>query len=93
MIIITKAMKSKSEKQFQHGVRIGFLPATQLVSHFNTCVKDGASGKEKKKKRLGCQCRRPKKCRFDPWVRKISWNRKWQPTPVGCLENPIDRGG
>ena len=20
--------------------------------------------------------------RFDPWVRKISWRRKWQPTPV-----------
>ena len=20
--------------------------------------------------------------RFDPWVRKISWIRKWQPTPV-----------
>ena len=25
------------------------------------------------------QCRRP---RFNPWVRKISWRRKWQPTPV-----------
>ena len=25
------------------------------------------------------QCRR---CRFDPWVGKISWRRKWQPTPV-----------
>ena len=20
--------------------------------------------------------------RFDPWVRKIPWSRKWQPTPV-----------
>ena len=20
--------------------------------------------------------------RFDPWVRKILWRRKWQPTPV-----------
>ena len=19
---------------------------------------------------------------FDPWVRKLSWTRKWQPTPV-----------
>ena len=19
---------------------------------------------------------------FDPWVRKIPWNRKWKPTPV-----------
>jgi len=24
-------------------------------------------------------CRRPG---FDPWVRKISWRRKWQPTPI-----------
>ena len=22
------------------------------------------------------------KCRFDPWVGKIPWRRKWQPTPV-----------
>ena len=25
------------------------------------------------------QCRR---CRFDPWVKKILWRMKWQPTPV-----------
>ena len=25
------------------------------------------------------QCRRP---RFKPWVGKIPWKRKWQPTPV-----------
>ena len=23
-----------------------------------------------------------KRCRFDPWVGKIPWRRKWQPTPV-----------
>ena len=28
-----------------------------------------------------CQCRRHK---FDPWVEKIPWRRKWQLTPV-CL--------
>ena len=37
----------------------------------------GASGKEP-----SCQCRRRKRCRFDPWVRKIPWRRKCQPTPV-----------
>ena len=37
----------------------------------------GASGKEP-----ACQCRRHKRCRFDPWVGKIPWKRKWQPTPV-----------
>ena len=30
-------------------------------------------------KKSACQCR---KCRFDPWIRKIPWRRKWQPTPV-----------
>ena len=26
--------------------------------------------------------RRHKRCMFNPWVRKIPWRRKWQPTPV-----------
>ena len=30
-------------------------------------------------KRSICQCRR---WGFDPWVWKIPWRRKWQPTPV-----------
>ena len=29
-----------------------------------------------------CQCRRLKRHRFHPWVRKIPWSRKWRPTPV-----------
>ena len=29
-----------------------------------------------------CQCRRCGRLRFDPWVRKMPWRRKWQPTPV-----------
>ena len=35
------------------------------------------SGKES-----ACQCRRCKRCRFYPWVRKVPWSRKWQPTLV-----------
>ena len=42
------------------------------------------SGKE-----FACQCRR---CEFDFWVGEISWSRKWQPTPVFCLENSRDTG-
>ena len=34
----------------------------------------GGSGKE-----FACQC---KKHGFDPWVGKIAWRRKWQPTSV-----------
>ena len=29
-----------------------------------------------------CHCIRHKREGFDPWVRKIPWRRKWQPTPV-----------
>ena len=31
---------------------------------------------------LNCQCRRCKRHGFDPWVGKMPWSRKWQPTPV-----------
>ena len=37
----------------------------------------GTSGKEPAR-----QCRRRKRHRFEPWVRKIPWKRKWQPSPV-----------
>ena len=35
------------------------------------------SGKEP-----ACQCRRCRRCGFNPWVRKMPWRRKGQPTPV-----------
>ena len=41
------------------------------------------SGKE-----AACQCRR---CRFDPWVRRMPWRRKWQLAPVFGPGNPIDK--
>ena len=41
------------------------------------CFPGGTNGKEPT-----CQCRRCKRQRFDPRVRKIPWKRKWQPTLV-----------
>ena len=29
-----------------------------------------------------CQCRRHRRCSFDPWIGKVIWRRKWQPTPI-----------
>ena len=37
------------------------------------------------------QCRGCRRIGLYPWVGKIPWRRKWQPTPV-FLENPIDGG-
>ena len=46
-----------------------------------TCIFIGfsrwLSGKEP-----ACQCRRCKRCGFNPWVGKRPWRRAWQPTPV-----------
>ena len=49
--------------------RVGHDWVTSL--HFTSEVKNLPSD--------ACHCRRH---RFDPWVRKIPWRRKWQPTPV-----------
>jgi len=38
------------------------------------------------------QCRSHRSHRFDTWVRKVPWRRKWQPTLVFAWDNPMDRG-
>ena len=39
-------------------------------------------------KESACQCKRH---RFNPWVGKMLWRRKWQPLQYSCLENSMDR--
>ena len=46
----------------------------------------GASGKEP-----ACQCRRCKRCGFDPWVGRSPGEGKGNPLQYSCLENPMDR--
>ena len=33
-------------------------------------------------KEPACQCKRQRRCGFDPWIGKIPWSRIWQPTPA-----------
>ena len=50
------------------------------LSHKRSCpisISIGASGKEP-----AYRCKRQKRCRFNPWVEKIPWQRAWLPTPV-----------
>ena len=47
----------------------------------------GSTGKESTESMkmieiLQNQCRRCERCRFNSWVGKIPWRRKWQPIPV-----------
>ena len=54
-----------------------------LNTNFAKLFPGGASGKEP-----DCQCRRWKRCGFNPWVRKIPWRRAGQPTPVSLSGEP-----
>ena len=45
------------------------------------------SGKEP-----ACQCRRYKRCEFDPWVGRFPGEGHGNPLQYSCLENPPDRG-
>ena len=48
-----------------------------LFFHSSLGFPGSTSGKEP-----AWQCRRHKRCGFDPWVWKSPWRREWQPTPV-----------
>ena len=37
---------------------------------------------KKKKKKSACQCRRKRRCKFNPWVRKTPWRQKCQSIPI-----------
>ena len=52
------------------------LSTLKTLSYLALDFPGGASGKEST-----CQCRRHKKCEFNPWVGEIPWGRKWQATP------------
>ena len=58
--------------------RVGHNGATSLTSLIEaTGLPRWLRGKE-----FACQCRRPKRLGFDPWVWKIPWSGEWQPAPV-----------
>ena len=60
--------------------------ALAFATRYAMSLWGGHSGKEP-----ACQCRRCKKHGLDPWDRKISWRKKWQPLHYACLGNAMDR--
>ena len=59
-------------------------PIEQILWFHNTMITRQLTGLPRwhSGKESACQCRRHKRCGFDPWGRKIPWRRKWQPTPI-----------
>ena len=71
-------------------VRSGFSRKTKMsvwptqYVHTMEGFLGGSDGKEST-----CQCRRPG---CDPWIRKIPWRSRWQPTPVFLPGESLVRG-
>ena len=65
-----------------HGVRVGSEWFFKRKASF--CYQKMLSGFPggTRSEEPAYQSRRQKRCRFDLWVRKTSWRRKWLPTPV-----------
>ena len=95
MIIITKATKSKSKEQFQHGVRIGFLPATMsqkaMAPHSSTLAWKIPWTEEPG----GLQSMGSLRVGQD-WATSLSLScigeGNGNPLQCSCLENPRDGG-
>ena len=95
----SRALQADSLLLNHQGSPVGFIPFTKWLqrdySSYSpmpilwgiTDFPGGASGKEPT-----FQCRRCKRCQFNPWFWKIPWRRKWHPTPWSWLGNPMDRG-
>ena len=65
----------------KHSLYTCLTPRGSHKNH-NTGFFPGAFSRWRSGKESACQCRRCKRHRFDPWVRKIPCSRKWHPTPV-----------
>ena len=79
---ITGSFQKDSKQEFFFPWRLGCT--SSRIAHlftdiFKLSIVDLQLSLWLSSKESACQCRR---CGFNPWVRKISWRRKWQPTPV-----------
>ena len=67
--------RQRTHKPSPEPPTLGFLVINSKYSSFRVHMR--LSGKES-----AWQCRRCRRHRFDPWIRKIPWSRKWQPIPL-----------
>ena len=63
-----------------------------MIQAFQVALVIKTTTNKQTNKKPACQCRRCKKHKFDPWVKKIPWRRTWQLTPVFLPGKSMDRG-
>ena len=69
--------QTETYKRIYSNTLLNVIHGNSLELGLELSFPDGTIGKEP-----ACQCRRHKRLRFNPWVRKIPWRRAWQSTPV-----------
>ena len=77
--ILQKFMKHKTWICHIHNYLHKHLHCTR---HYKKSIDSWGLPRWNSCKEPACQSRRCRRHNFDPWARKISWNRKWQPTSV-----------
>ena len=89
--IVLVSIMNMCEQVFEYmfSVLLGIIPGNGIAESYDNSVCNflrnavqfsgfcrWLSGKES-----ACQCRRQGRCGLTPWIGKIPWRRKWQPTP------------
>jgi len=64
-------------RKVRASVCLSVMLSSCLWAALTLLIPDVASNKEP-----ACQCKRHKRLEFDPYVGKIPWRKKWQPTAV-----------
>ena len=78
IILFSKSTQNIHQDRLKcHAIKTSFdkFRRTKSIPHVSGGT--GGGGKEPT-----CWCKKCKRLRLDPWVGKIPWRRKWQPTPV-----------
>ena len=78
------SMTDESFIEFQYMLSITSRSKISFMQMYSGKVLDWLS-RWLSSKESACQCRRHRRHRFNPWVEKILWKRKWWPTPVFLL--------
>ena len=63
-----------------------FLPTSLEIQHnIGEVIEVSGASQVAQWQRIYLQCRRCRRRGFNPWVGKIPWRKKWQPSPVFFL--------
>ena len=73
----SETLFSYKQRHFQQQMDLEGIRLNEMSDGERQGFPGGDGGKE-----FACQHRRRKRIRFNPWVVKIPWRRKWQPTPA-----------